>query len=585
MNFRISIRDGPGRKGKFEIKNKSIITPNILFINTDRFPAPKFTDLTISNINKKASSLNIDFSQKLMIEKYDKKEYDRYINVLDEKDIVTNNIKNIDAKLFIILNAKQLFDQSKIFLESLIKLRQNIGYQKVIYIPSIGLPSNLSILTYLGVDLFDSTSAIVSARNNELLFENGIFNLNNLEELPCNCPICSKLNKKPHELNFQEILHHNYYSMITEIKHVRNAISKGELRNHVENRVRSSPHHTEILRNLDNKFYDFLEKRTSISSKGKINATTKESADRPEIIRFQRRIINRYKKPRTAKVLLLLPCSAKKPYSYSKSHKKFREQIINLKNPNIVHEVIITSPLGIVPSELEIIYPASSYDIPVTGVWEEYEKNMINLLLSDFLKKNKYDKIVIHLPEEIIDFILPNFKDAVITTKGHTTSRESLENLHSKLKVIVEDFKYVKRQEKMFEEIRSIAIFQFGKEIASKLLKNTTIKGRYPNRKIFERNTQMGMITEERGLISLTFKGAEKISETKNYSVEIYDGFELIGSVFAPGIKDADDLIRIGDEVIVKRNKKLIAVGVAQMNGEEMIESTYGEAIKIRHRL
>ena len=51
----------------------------------------------------------------------------------------------------------------------------------------------------------------------------------------------------------------------------------------------------------------------------------------------------------------------------------------------------------------------------------------------------------------------------------------------------------------------------------------------------------------------------------------------------APGIKDADDEIRIGDEVFVTRNKKLCAVGVAQMNGEEMRELNQGEAIKIRH--
>jgi archaeosine synthase len=218
-------------------------------------------------------------------------------------------------------------------------------------------------------------------------------------------------------------------------------------------------------------------------------------------------------------------------------------------------------------------------------VWEEYEKKMINQLLSDYLKKNKYKKIVLHLPEEIIDFILPNFKDAIVTTKGQTTSIESLENLHAKLKKIVEDYEYVERKYKIFEEMRSIALFQFGKDIGSKLLKNTTIKGRYPNRKIFESNEQIGMLTEGRGLISLTLKGAEKISERTKYNVEIYDGFKLIGSVFAPGIKNADSSIRIGDEVIVKRKKKLVAVGVSQMNGEEMVESSHGEAIKIRHRI
>ena len=64
-----------------------------------------------------------------------------------------------------------------------------------------------------------------------------------------------------------------------------------------------------------------------------------------------------------------------------------------------------------------------------------------------------------------------------------------------------------------------------------------------------------------------------------------WNDFSLFVSIFAPGIKDADISIRIGDEVFVKRKKDIIAVGVAQMNGEEMIESSHGEAVKVRHRI
>ena len=93
------------------------------------------------------------------------------------------------------------------------------------------------------------------------------------------------------------------------------------------------------------------------------------------------------------------------------------------------------------------------------------------------------------------------------------------------------------------------------------------------------------MITKERGLISLTLAGAEKLLDSKKYWLEIYDDFELIGSIFAPGVKDADSKIRAGDEVIVLKNDKLVAVGVAQMNGEEMKKSKQGEAVKVRHRV
>ena len=48
--------------------------------------------------------------------------------------------------------------------------------------------------------------------------------------------------------------------------------------------------------------------------------------------------------------------------------------------------------------------------------------------------------------------------------------------------------------------------------------------------------------------------------------------------------RDADELIREGDEIYILQGNKLCAVGVAQMNGEEMKKSTQGLAIKVRHK-
>jgi archaeosine synthase len=55
--------------------------------------------------------------------------------------------------------------------------------------------------------------------------------------------------------------------------------------------------------------------------------------------------------------------------------------------------------------------------------------------------------------------------------------------------------------------------------------------------------------------------------------------------VFVPGVKNADESIRIGDEVLIRKNKQLCGVGVALMNGKEMNESRQGEAVKIRHHI
>jgi len=597
MHFQIKRRDGPARIGELLVDNSKIITPNILFVNTKRFKAPDFADILITNNDSKNAKATLkisdyfvypkDLSEELHLSaiKTQKKEKNNYYVLPGKKDVLDKALKDNPGPFLIVANAFQLFQQPKKILDFIVTLREKTGYQKMIYLPAVGDPNNFALLSYMGVDFFDSLQAIIAARNNMLLFQTGQNNVTELNELPCSCPSCSKFKGELDKMDFVTILNHNYYVMSNEMKHVRNAIIQGCLRDLVETRVKTSPHLTAVLRNLDMSHYRFLEKRTSVTSKTMVLATAKESLCRPEIKRFQHRVIDRYRKPESPKVLLLLPCSAKKPYSFSKSHRLYRDQLFLSGNPFVFHEMIITSPLGLVPRDLELIYPASSYDIPVTGVWDEDEKKMINGLLGKYLNINKYDKIIAHLPKEIMEFIEGFLEKPVVTCVDHPISKKSLANLLKMLKETSRSYDKIKLQMRMKEDINCFASYQFGRKTAKDLLKNCTIKGKYPYQKIMHNNTQLGMITRERGLISLTIQGAEKLIDSKKYWVEIYDDFKLKGSVFAPGVKNTDENIRVGDEVIVLQKRKLQGVGVALMNGEEMKESQKGEALKIRHKV
>ncbi|MGF3584236.1 MAG: archaeosine synthase subunit alpha [Thermoplasmatota archaeon] len=615
MQFSVNKRDGPARIGELTIEDKIVTTPNILFVNTSRFKAPDFADILITNKDLKTKKPMIKILESMFsshqpedennlkisnylfypkdlpkdvhvsaIKLYKKKKTECYIMPAN-REIIDTALKNNHASLFVVANASQLLQQQSKFVDFIVEIREKIGYQKMLYLPCVGDPSSFALLTYLGIDLFDSISAIQASRNNFLLFSTGHHSIDEMQELPCSCPSCNKYRGKPSDMKFQQILDHNYYAIHTEIKQVRNAIHLGCLRELVETRIRINPGLTAILRNLDFNHYDFLEKRTPLVRSNQLLATTKESLHRPEIRRFQERIIDRYRKPKSTKILLLLPCSAKKPYSFSKSHKLFREKLYSLKNPHIVHEVIITSPLGIVPRELELIYPASMYDIPVTGVWDEDEKKMIRELLKKYLKNNIYEKTIVHLPTAVTMFLKDILKNPIKTcVDDNPTSEESLKKLLNVLKKTTDTLEKVDARTRNKENLESFVSYQFGRETAKKLISDCDIKGKYPELKITYKDRQLGMITQQRGLISLTLYGANRLLEPKNYWVEIYSDFTLLGSVFAPGIKDADESIRIDDEVVVLKNKKLCAVGVALMNGKEMKESTHGEAVKIRHR-
>ena len=613
MHFNLKQTDGPGRVGEFIIDKKRVITPNIFFVNSTRFKGPDFSDAYITSEKKiiRKPMLKItgsfftaitaenngdlsvpnylgfpkDVPRELQISSmmYKNEKFTNCYIIPGNKEINNDILVDNNVVLFIIANAIQLLSHQSQFVEFITELREKIGHQRLLYLPSLGEPSNFALFTYMGIDFFDSISAILAARNNLLLFPEGRYDKNTLDELPCSCPICNKLDHNSSDISFSQILHHNYIMLIDEIRRVRNAIITGSLRELVELRVHSTPSLTAVLRILDHNHYRYLEERTPITKQNQLIATTKEAIYRPEIRRFQQRVINRYQKPKSTKVLLLLPCSAIKPYSFSKSHKLFRETLLTMKNPNILHEVIITSPLGVVPRELELTYPASNYDIPVTGIWDEDEKTIIKNILQRYLMRNVYDKVIIHLPQSLQETLVEIIDTPIITCNDKPTSKKSLQKLSEVLRTRLDAYTFIKKSDRARENIESLLCFQFGKENANRLIKGCNITGKYPYQKLIYQNNQIGMLTRERGLISLTLNGAERIVEAEDYWVDIYDDFILKGSLFAPGVKNADSMIRIGDEVIILQNKKLIGVGVAQMNGEEMKERSKGEAVKIRH--
>jgi archaeosine synthase len=334
-----------------------------------------------------------------------------------------------------------------------------------------------------------------------------------------------------------------------------------------------------VLRILDLDHYKFLEKNLPVSG-GQLIATTNDSLTRPEIVRFRNRVRDRYKKPPSKKILLLLPCSAKKPYSSSKTHRIIRSTMAEVPNRHVIHEVVITSPLGVVPKDVELFYPAQQYDIPVTRCWSRDEINMIQGGISLFLKKNRYDGLVVHLPGdyEFVWDILDEFSNTCIDSPLSTASLEKLKEV---LTDLVLPYEKISGKKVNCENMDSFARFQFG-IAGEKLVKDTELKGRYPNIKIIKEKKQIGMLVGGRGMISLTLEGAKILAGENSYRVKIHD-FEPKGSIFAVGVKDADDEIRIGDDVVVLRDDELVGIGVAQMNPDEMVESNRGEAVNIRH--
>ena len=369
--------------------------------------------------------------------------------------------------------AGTLENNARRFLKQSLDLKGHIPPDTALYAPNLALPENIAMLVYLGIDILDDTRAEIAAYSDIYLTAAGSFYLDSLTEFPCRCRVCAvtspaEVRKLPKIERAKFLSAHNRDALEAELSLVREKIRAGTLREYVEGQCRVRPWLTALLR-LGDFEYSYLEERVPAFRQNQLLADTSEALSRIEVARFAQRIQERYTPP-DLDILLLLPCAARKPYSTSQSHQKF---ILSLgKYRKFVHEVILTSPLGIVPRELELTYPAAHYDTAVTGHWDEEEKAWVSGCLEAYLSKYRYKAVVAHVEgayREICERVASKLGIEIIyTAKESLVSMEALSNLKSTVESLctAEDFskKSLNAEEEKKNFLRAIAGYQFGED-------------------------------------------------------------------------------------------------------------------------
>lgn len=463
------------------------------------------------------------------------------------------------AEVVVVPNAFEVRGDARRLVDAVIRIREAAGYNRLVCMLGVAGPSDAALLAYMGVDLFDDS----------LCRAEGLAGMRMLPEAEI--------------ATGGDVSEENVASMEAELRLVGDFIRAGRLRELVDQRASATTFGVAALRIFDEVGYAYAEE-ASPTVGGRFCCNTTQSLRRPDVVRW-RRAMAEYRKPACKRILLLLPCSAKKPYHISKSHRAFASAIHTAQHDTLVHEVIVTSPLGVVPRELDAFYPASSYDIPVTGEWKCQERAFIRESVSAILSQG-YDRVVCHLGED--GELVRDLADMECTVVGDPTSPRSLENLDRALREAAKGMEKVDYAHERDCNVRSVLGFQFGQEAADAIMDgNTFAMGKFPYWKIFRevdgRRVQLGMMTPERGMVSLTLEGAEVVAGLGLNTVEIQD-FEMKGNLFAVGVVSADPRIRIGDEAIFVCDGDVRGVGVAEMSGREMTELSRGIAVKVRHR-
>ncbi|MDD1665388.1 MAG: archaeosine synthase subunit alpha, partial [Methanomicrobiales archaeon] len=459
----------------------------------------------------------------------------------------------ISGDLVVVANWHTVLARPPDFVRYLAALKGRIPPDTAWFAPASALPSTAALLVYAGFDLFDHRAVDLETAKGSFCLPEGIFPGNLAVSGVCTCEGCTG----------GDIGRHNRLALERELALARRFITESRLRELVEARCRSDPHQVAIMRLLDGE-EALLEPWTPVARSTPFIATTSESLRRIEVRRWGKRVVERSPSP-IHEVAVLLPCSARKPYSTSLSHHKFTRAVSGR-----AHELIVTSPLGLVPRELERVYPAGHYDVPVTGYWDREELALISSVIAGYLGRHHYRRVLAHLDGGALEAAWMA-ADACgipleVTAAGHPTDPASLAALDSALEGA---------RRRPNDMVRGILAWQFGVTVETR---GMVIRGRPPQERVEKGGRILFTIDARTGLLRPTFEGWALIPD--GYRVGI-DTFTPKGDILAPGIISADEGIREGDEVLVL-GEGLSATGRAAMGGPEMLRSRHGVAVRVR---
>ncbi|RMG38707.1 MAG: hypothetical protein D6732_05115 [Methanobacteriota archaeon] len=461
----------------------------------------------------------------------------------------------------------------KEWIKNIYEIRQAIPPDIAVYLPRTGYKGLNTLLIAMGIDIIDNVEAYLVSLE-RISFQDGFAEVRDME--------------------LKDLIEENLKHISNDFKAIRESIEHNTIWQRLYREMHVSPTVASYVKHLQKIKFDYS--KWGFNQSNNVMFIGDEALKHPEVLAFQDRLRKRYAIPKGKRVVVLLPCSAKKPYHRSRSHKLFEKSINNgFKGLGRLVEIwSLTSPLGVVPRELETLYPARTYDIPVSGDWSAEEISATVNILNDLLNNLPTGiPVIAHVSSgyrPIIEEIQKKHELNVSWADEKPASRTALNHLEKTLREIRPSERIFFSNKALIQHWIDMAIvqakWQHGKEFELDT-EGWRFKGKPPRPIAIQKNNQHYATWDiENGQLRL-FPQAILDSNLKTVSWARFDGNELNGSsLFIPGIQEASSEISPGDEVIILNTEnEPIGVGDALVSGSTMNKASSGAGIKIRKKI
>ena len=280
---------------------------------------------------------------------------------------------------------------------------------KPIHLFGAGHPITLPLVIALGCDMFDSASYMLYAKDNRYMHANGTIRLEEISYFPCYCSICSEYTVREMlaldiEKRTVELAKHNLHVLKAEVSAVKESIMQGRLWEYVMQKAHAHPKLFDAIQLFKN--FDFLEEGTPLFKDKALFLFDPIDQYRPEVRRF-RKIVSDFRS-KNKKKLILYPESDIHPFYCTKEYQELIKKFTNA-------QICTYNPfLGIIPSEISDIYPASHNLISKSlSMYRTEDYPTFTESLNKFLRSNRFEEIII-IADSFMCQVLDNKDNAAI---------------------------------------------------------------------------------------------------------------------------------------------------------------------------
>lgn len=282
-----------------------------------------------------------------------------------------------------------------VLVDMIMTAKMNLPLDRPLHLFGAGHPFMFSLAIALGCDFFDSAAYAIYAKQNRYMTELGTWRLNELDYFPCSCPKCAKtMPKEVLEMAKKErqvfLAEHNLYVCMAELKRIKQAIKDGRLWEHMEMRAHAHPALLTAVKKLS-KYEEYVEKHAPMTKNSGLFFFNALGLSRPEVVHYRKNLAKDYTKPKETDILLLMPQTQTKPFHKSHEYK----QIAKLFNSKLskVHVCFYVAPFGVIPMELDEIYPLSQHEtaMPLDRETIAYVANQI----VEYINRTNYKKVIL----------------------------------------------------------------------------------------------------------------------------------------------------------------------------------------------